>query len=241
MAANKNRSSRPPRKRRPARPDRNTVPRRTRRRVQTSSGFSISRWFSDLYLRRNTEFKPDSLENSFLEKIYVTKLQRLHLLKWFSLIMLCIGLLVVQDVIMSRVRILGATTDLIPCVLLLITVMEGTNVGSIFILISSVLYQFSGFSPGPFAVGLLSILGIFATLFRQAYWHRNRNSIILCAGLALMLYEAGVFAAGVALQLTNFYRFPVFLITGVLSWIVMIPLYPLIDRIGHIGGNTWKD
>ena len=155
--------------------------------------------------------------------------------------MLMIGLLAVQDVIMSRVTIFGTTTDLIPCVLLLITVMEGTNIGSIFILISSVLYQFSGFSPGPFCVGLLTIFGILATLFRQAYWHRNRNSIILCAGLALMLYEVGVYAAGVLLHLTNWYRFPVFLISGVLSWIVMIPLYPLIDRIGQIGGNTWKD
>ena len=212
-----------------------------RRRVKTAPSFSLIKWFQDLYLRRNTEFKPDTLENSFLTKIYMTKLQRLHLLKWFSLVMLIIGLLVVQDVIMSRVTIFGTTTDLIPCVLLLITVMEGINVGSIFILISSVLYQFSGFSPGPFCVGLLTILGILATLFRQAYWHRNRNSIILCAGLSLILYEVGVYAFGVGMELTNWYRFPVFLISGVLSWIVMIPLYPLIDRIGQIGGNTWKD
>ena len=226
---------------------RKSVPRRQpraarpRRSVRTAPKFSLTRWFQDLYLKRNTEFKPDSLENSFIEKIYMTRLQRLHLLKWFCIVMLCIGLLVIQDVIMSRVTIFGTTTDLIPCVLLLITVMEGVNVGSLFILISSVLYQFSGFSPGPFCVGLLTVYGILATLFRQAYWHRNRNSIILCAGLSLMLYEISVFAAGVILDLTNLYRFPVFLITGVLSWIVMIPLYPLIDRIGHIGGNTWKD
>ena len=229
--------------RRPGQPRRSPAsqPRRTRRRVKTAPGFSLTRWLQDLYLRRNTEFKPDSLENSFLTKIYMTRLQRLHLLKWFSLIMLCIGLLVTQDVIMSRVTIFGTTTDLVPCVLLLITVMEGISVGSVFILISSVLYQFSGFAPGPFCIGLLTVLGILATLFRQAYWHRNRNSIILCAGLSLMLYEIGVYGVGAAMNLTNWYRFPVFLITGVLSWIIMIPLYPLIDRIGQIGGNTWKD
>ena len=238
MATKKMHPSRPPRQK-PPRAERQ--PRRTRRTVKTSPVFSVTRWFQDLYLKRNTEFKPDSLENSFIEKLYMTKLQRLHLLKWFSLIMLCIGMLVIQDVIMSRVTIWGTTTDLVPCVLLLITVMEGVNVGSLFILISSVLYQFSGFAPGPFCIGMLTIFGILATLFRQAYWHRNRNSIILCAGLSLMLYEISVYAAGVALNLTNYYRFPVFLITGVLSWIVMIPLYPLIDRIGHIGGNTWRD
>ena len=237
MATRKNHSPQPPRRVH----SETRAPRRTRRRVRTSSRFSFTRWLQDLYLKRNTEFKPDSLENSFIEKIYMTKLQRLHFLKWFSIVMLCIGLLVVQDVIMSRVTIFGTTTDLVPCVLLLITVMEGVSVGSIFILISSILDQFSGFAPGPFCIGLLTILGILATLFRQAYWHRNRNSIILCAGLSLMLYEAGVYGAGVILELTNYYRFPVFLISGVLSWIVMIPLYPLIDRIGHIGGNTWKD
>ena len=241
MATRKTNSPRPSQSRQPGRrPPQRRRP-EPRRRVKTTNQFSLIKWFQDLYLRRDTEFKPDSLENSFLTKIYMTKLQRLHFLKWFSLIMLLIGLLVIQDVIMSRITVFGATTDLIPCALLLITVMEGANIGSIFILLSSVLYQLSGFSPGPFCIGLLSIFGILATLFRQAYWHRNRNSIILCAGLSLMLYEIGVYGAGVALELTNWYRFPVFLITGVLSWIVMIPLYPLIDKIGHIGGNTWKD
>lgn len=249
--ANRRSTKRPSPSRRPAsrRPDRRSRPpqrnpRRTpprRRQVRSQPRFSLFRWLQDLRLKRDTDFRPDSLENTFFEKIYITKLQRLHLLKWFTLIILCISLLAIQDVIMSRVTLFGTTTDLIPCVLLLITVMEGTDIGSIFILIASVLYQFSGFSPGPFSVGLLSILGILASLFRQAYWHRNRNSILLCAGLALMLYEIGVFVAGVALGLTNWYRLPAFLITGVLSWMIMIPLYPLIDRIGQIGGSTWRE
>lgn len=187
------------------------------------------------------EFRQDSLENSLLAKLYMTKLQRLHLLKWALLILLCIGLLTVQDVIMSRVTIFGATTDLIPCVILLITVMEGVDIGSIFVVVASMLYQFSGFSPGAFSVGIMSLLGIFATLFRQAYWHRNRNSILLCAGIAMVLYEMGVFTVGCLLELTSWYRFSTFLVTGVISWIVMIPLYPLIDRIGQIGGSTWTE
>ena len=212
-----------------------------RRRATVSSGFSLTKLIQNIKFRREAEFRPDSLENSFFEKLYMTKLQRLHFLKCVCLILLCIGLLVVQDVIMSRISIFGTTTDLVACVILLITVMEGIDVGSIFVVIASVLYQFSGFAPGPFSVGLLSIFGILATLFRQAYWHRNRNSILLCAGLALMLYEIGVYVVGVRTGLTNWYRIPSFLITGVLSWIVMIPLYPLIDRIGQIGGNTWRE
>ena len=201
------------------------------------SSFSVHR----LLHPRTEEFRPDSLEAGFLQRLYMTKLQRLHFLKWTLLILTCILLLTVQDVIMSRVSFLGATTDLVPCVILLITVMEGTDIGSIFVVVASMLYQFSGFSPGPFSVGIMSLLGIFATLFRQAYWHRTRSSILLCAGLAMVLYEMGVFAVGVLADLTNWYRFGSFLITGVISWIIMIPLYPLIDRIGQIGGTTWKE
>ena len=193
------------------------------------------------FRRKQQEFRPDSLDNGFWQQLYMTKLQRLHLLKWSLLILLILTLLVIQDVIMSRVTIFGATTDLVPCVILLITVMEGINVGSIFVVIASTLYQFSGFSPGAFSIGIMSLLGIFATLFRQAYWYRNRNSILLCAGVAMVLYELGICGVGILTNLTNWYRFSSFLITGVLSWIVMIPLYALIDRIGQIGGSTWTE
>ena len=224
------RSSRPQARRRRAAPLK-------KGRYSRLSSFSLSRIFHP----KSEEFRPDSLEAGVLQQLYMTKLQRLHLLKWTLLILVMILLLTIQDVIMSRVTIFGATTDLVPCVILLITVMEGVDIGSIFVVICSVLYQLSGFSPGAFSVGIMSILGIFATLFRQAYWHRNRNSIILCAGIAMMLYELGIFIVGCIYELTNWYRFPTFLMTGALSWIVMIPLYPLIDRIGHIGGSTWKE
>ena len=224
-------------RRRPAKRPARRPSRRPRRSAPIFSNFSLSK----LFQKKEPEFRPDNLESSTISKLYMTKLQRLHLLKWALLILLCIAMLVIQDVIMSRVSLFGATTDLVAAVLLLITVMEGIDVGSIFIVVASTLYHFSGFAPGPFAVGIMSILGILATLFRQAYWHRNRNSIILCAGLSLMLYEMGVYAAGVITGLTNWYRIPAFLVTGILSWIVMIPLYPLIDWIGQIGGSTWRE
>ena len=32
-----------------------------------------------------------------------------------------------------------------------------------------------------------------------------------------------------------------FLITGGMSWAIMLLLYPLINKIGLIGGNIWKE
>lgn len=191
--------------------------------------------------RRKSEFRPDARIRNPFKTLHLTHLQRLHLLKWGLYILMLVLALVIQDVIMCHVSILGATTDLVVCGILLITVMEGTEVGCVFVLLASSLYYFSGSAPGPYVIVVMTFAGAAATLFRQAYWHRNRVSIILCAGAALMLYEISIYAVGLFLELTRWGRLGVFLLTGLLSWLVMIPLYPLVNRIGLIGGTTWKE
>lgn len=208
-----------------------------RRRQQRRTGFDLSR----LFRPAKAEFKPDSEEFSLLKMLHLTQVQRDRLLKWGLYIGIIVLLLMIQDVIMSQVTIFGATTDLAVCIILLITVIEGVETGSIFVLLASCFFYFSGSSPGPVSVGLLCFLGIGACLFRQMYWHRNQGSIVLCAGLALMLYEIGTFIVGVATELTRWDQLGDFLVTGALSILVMIPLYSLINRIGQIGGNTWKE
>lgn len=211
--------------------------RNPRRRVPQKSGL-LSRL---LALRPKPDFKPDSEKTDVLKLLHLTKVQRDTYLKWGLYITLIVILCMIQDVIMSQVSIFGATTDLAVAAILLITVIEGIDVGSLFVLIASCLFYFSGSSPGPMSVGLMTVFGIGACLFRQMYWHRNQASIILCAGLALMLYELGNFIVGIASELTRWDRLGIFVTTGLLSIAVMIPLYTLINRIGQIGGNTWKE
>jgi len=187
------------------------------------------------------EFKPDSKPFNLLKWLYLTKLQRLQILKWTLYAVSCIFLLVVQDVIMCRLTIFGGTTDLCVSAILLICVLEGTETGSIFALIASTIYFFSGSAPGAYSIALISFLGIGATMFRQLCWHRNFSSTVLCAGIAMMVYELAVFVVGLMMRLTLFSRIGVFAMTGVLSWVVMLPLYPLFYTIGKIGGNTWKE
>ncbi len=211
---------------------------RTRRTASRQSGIDLSRLF---YRKPKADFKPDSQEHGLLKMLHLTQVQRDRWLKWGLYIATIVLLCMIQDVIMSRIVLFGATTDLAVCAILLITVIEGIDVGSIFVLIASCLFYFSGSAPGPAAVGLMSFLGIGACLFRQMYWHRNRGSIVLCAGLALMGYELGNFAVGIFTGLTRWDRLTAFVTTGLLSIAVMIPLYSLINRIGQIGGNTWKE
>jgi hypothetical protein len=190
---------------------------------------------------RNHEFRPDKIQASFLKTLYLTQHQRRILAKWCLFALVCIVALVLQDVIMARVSILGANTDLVPCAILLISVAIGSEEGGIFALVAAMIYYFAGTAPGPYAVALLPIYGLAGGLFRENFWRRGMASDVLCAGIAMMAYEISVFGLGLFSELTNWYRWHVFLITGILSILVMLPLYPLVSKIHAIGGETWKE
>lgn len=187
------------------------------------------------------EFKPDPKGTNFLKKLYMTRLQRLQLLKWGSYALACILLLVIQDVIMSRVRLFGATTDLAVAVIFLIAIYEGTENGSMFAIIASTLYWFSGSPPGPYVIAFITILTVGINLFRQMFWRRNFGSTALCTGIAIFAYELILFLAGMFLGLTIWPRVFVYLRTALYSCIAMLALYPLVRAISNIGGNTWKE
>ena len=212
--------------------------RRPARRAKTRS---LTELFRGNSRNKRTEFRPDPTTSTWLKTRKLTRLQKLRLLKWVLYALIVILCLVIQDVIMSQLRLFGATTDLAVGAILLITVIEGTDVGSLFVLIASMLYWFSGSAPTPVCIALLTAFGIGATMFRQMFWHRSRGTLTLCACLALTAYELGLFVTGLMQGLTYFGRLSSFLLTSVYTCLVMIPLYSLVYKAGLIGGNTWKE
>ena len=188
-----------------------------------------------------SEFKPDANTSTWLKTARLTQLQRLRLTKWLLYVLTIVLALVVQDVIMSQFSLFEATTDLAVCVILMITVIEGTEVGSLFVLIASLFYYFSGSAPTAVCVALLTFWGVGTTMLRQMYWHRSRGSVTIFTGIAVMGYEMSLFVTGLLQELTIMSRANSFFLTGVYSFLVLIPLYPLIHKIGLIGGNTWKE
>ena len=191
--------------------------------------------------KKDNDFKPDAKVSTWTKTSRLTKQQQLRLAKWALYAAVIVLSLVVQDVLMSQLNLFGGTTDLPVAVILLITVIEGTEVGSIFVLIASVLYYFSGTAPGAYCIALMVVLGIAAVMFRQLYWHRSKGSVVLCAAIALMGYELGLFAVGLFEELTLWSHFDGFLLTGIYSCAILLAYYPLIYKIGLIGGNTWKE
>lgn len=191
--------------------------------------------------RKKYEFKPDKISLSLLNKLYLTKKQRLSILKWVlrALVLLVMSLL--QDVILCRMDIFGATTDLVPCAIFLSCMLLGTQSGCVFALISSCLFQFSGAGPGYHAIAVITILCIAGAMFRQSFLRKGFGSCLLCAGCCHMLYELIIFAVGLVLGQTIPARVGVALVTGALSLIAIPVLYPILRAIEKIGGETWKD
>ena len=191
--------------------------------------------------RPNYEFKPDKDRVPLRKRLHLTRLQQKQVLKWTLYGLLCLFLLIVQDVILSKADFRGATTDLVPAAILLIAVISDVYVGSLFAIIASTLFEFSGSAPGPYVIAYLTILAVAAAFFRQSFWRRGFRSNIICAGLALLVYELAIWGTGIFLGLTYWSRIGVFLLIWGLSFLVMLALYPLIRRIQKIGGETWRE
>jgi len=191
--------------------------------------------------KKDLEFKPDVNPSTFVKTARLSHQQKLLLSKWLLYTALCIFLLVVQDVLMSKLRLFGATTDLAVCAILLVAMLEGVETGSLFLLIASTVYYFTGSAPGPYCIALLTVLGVGAMLLRQMFLHRSKGTIVVCTGITIILYEIGLFIVGLASGLTLFSRLPVFLFVGLYSALALIPLYNSFEKISLIGGTPWKE
>ena len=192
-------------------------------------------------MAKKYEFKPDKPQMTLADRLYLTKKQRAELLKWSLYALLLVALYVLQDVLLSRVRLFGATTELVPCAIFLICLTEGTHTGSVFSLITGLLYLFSGTAPGPYSMVAIVFFSIGVCILRQAYLQESLSSVILCAGIAMFLYVLTNFAFGLFLGLTRFSRIHGFLITAGLSLLFAPVFYPVIKAINAFGGHSWKE
>ena len=189
--------------------------------------------------RSQYEFKPDPKGTTFWKKLYLTQVQRKHLLKWGLYSLLCLFLLVIQDSMLSAFRIFGATTDLAAAVIILIAIHEGMEKGGLFALLASTVYWCAGSAPGPYSIAYITFLTIGASYIRQSFWRRSFGSTGVCTAVVIFIYEMAIFGTGIFQGLTTWNRLGVFLCTVLMSCIVMIPVYPVVRGIGKIGGDSW--
>ena len=187
------------------------------------------------------EFKPDKPQSGVLSHLVLTKKQRRSVLKWTLYALLLLVLSVLQDVLLSRFRLFGATTELVPCGIFLICVLEGAEKGSVFCLCSACFYLFSGSAAGYHSIVFITALGIGVTLFRQSYLKKTFAATVLCVAAAMLAYELAIFFISLFLGMTTFGRIGTHCLTAILSLIPVPVLYRLANAIGTIGGDAWKE
>ena len=192
-------------------------------------------------MAKKVEFKPDKPRSSLLSKLYLTQKQRRSLLKWVLYGLTLLVLSVLQDVILCRFHIFGATTELVPCGIFLICLLEGMESGSLFALIAGSLYVFSGTAAGNYCIVFITFIGIFTTFLRQSFLQKGFSAALLCSFVAILVYEMAVFFLGLFFGQTFLARIGVFFLTAVLSTLIVPILYPILCAIGKIGGEPWKE
>ena len=188
-------------------------------------------------MAKKYEFKPDKPRASLLSKLFLTQKQRQNLLKWGLYALVLVILSVLQDVLLCRVRLFGGTTELVPCGIFLICILEGLEKGSVFSLIASLLYLFSGSAAGTYSVVFITGLAVFVTAFRQSYLQHGFSAAALCTAAAMLLYELATFAIAVFLGAAQLSSLPAVLVTGLMTLPAIPVLYPVFLAIG---GNQWE-
>lgn len=191
--------------------------------------------------RKRYEFKPDPTDRGFQSQLQLTKKQRFALLKWLLYSLLLLVLSLVQDVVLSRFPVRDATAELVVCGILIISLLQTPESGSLFTLIGSALFYFSGSAPGVYSIAMLTVLSVLLNILRHSLLSKRFRSIFLCVAAGILIYEAMVFGIGVFLEQTYFARVEVFLTAGLLGVAAIPFVYPLAFFIGKIGGESWKD
>ena len=192
-------------------------------------------------MAKKYEFKPDKPQHGFFSKLYLTPTQRRSMLKWALYGLVLVALSVVQDVLLCQLDIFGATTELVPCAIFLICLLEGVDNGTLFGLIAGCIYVFSGSSAGNYVIVLITVIGFLATLLRQSYLQKGFGAAMLCTTGAMVVYELAVFFISVFFSLTPISRVGVAAVRAALSLLAAPALYPLLQAIGKIGGEAWKE
>ena len=187
------------------------------------------------------EFKPDKPRSGILSKLFLTRKQRESILKWSLYGLVLVVLSVLQDVLLSRWRLFGTTTELVPCGIFLICIIEGMERGSVFSLVAACAYLFSGSAPGNHVLVFITAIGIGVTFFRQSYLRKGFSAAMLCVAAAMVLYRLSVFFIALFLDMTTLRHMGSSLLCAVYTLICAPVLYPVISGISTIGGEAWKE
>ena len=178
---------------------------------------------------------------TLMGKLFLTPRQRQTVLKWFLFSLVYLALQVLQDVVFSRVQVLGGCPDLVPGYLLLVCLTQGPGSGGLFALLPGVFRCLSGAVLGPVSLLVVTCSGVLLSAFRGGYLQRRFWPVMLCAWAGVLLHQGLMFSLGLFLGSTAAGRWMEALGGGLGTCLACCALYPLVLALGKIGGETWKE
>lgn len=173
-------------------------------------------------------------------RLLLTQRQRRTLGKWVLLALGYLVVQVVQDVAVSRVRLLGGCPDVTVAYLLLACVLLGPDRGGLFALCAGVFRSLSGAVLGPVSLAVVTVSGVFLSAFRRAYLRRRFSTELACCWVGLAVHKAAVFGLGLFLGYTALARWPAAVggLAGEMAACAL--LYPAVNAAGNLGGEPWN-
>lgn len=192
-------------------------------------------------MAKDYDFRPDADTSVNLDKLLLTQRQRFSLLRWALYGVFCLAGLLLQDTVLCRVDVQGGCMDLVPCLIFMITALQGAEQGSIFALTAAILYDCAGSAPGIYVIPLITAVAVLVAVLRQACLRRGFFSIALCAALSMFVYESAIFGILLFMGQTLPQRWNSAWITAALTMIAVPVVYPVVRAIGKIGGEAWKE
>ena len=192
-------------------------------------------------MARRNEFKPDRQRSDDLGKLLLTKKQSRSLLRWVLFGVVCMVGLLVQDVALYRLSYRDVCAEIMPCLIMMVAIMQGAESGCVFALVMSCVYYLSGSSPGAVVIPMITLPATLVAIFRQGSLRQGFVSILLCAAVGMVIYELSLFGFGLFLERTITQRMDDMVLAALLSLFVVPVAYPLFLAIGKIGGETWKE
>lgn len=157
------------------------------------------------------------------------------LIKWALYAALFLAVVLVQTVILGRMRIGGVKLDLMPVVITCIGLWTGHEAGGLFGLIAGLVWSWTGADDGALAIVSFTVMGILAGWLCDAVFPRRFFSAAGLCLAACLLHELAVFFLKYYLQDAAFsliLRAPV---TAGLSVLSVPVLYLLAKAIGKVG------
>ena len=212
-----------------------------RRRRQKKLAQRQKKAEQDRQEQKNSLLQEAAESTTLAGKLYLTQNQRMKALRWGLCALTVFLTALFQDVVFSRITVLGCSISFVPAVILLVCMMSPMEGGCLFALCSALFWSFDGAPLGSVSILLLPLEAAVLGALRQARLARNLTSVLLCCFLGLVIHEEVRFFAALFLGRAPLSYWYQGLVTAVFSFLVCPVLYPVIRAVGKIGGTQWNE